>query len=69
MGLKFNRGARKNKRAMPQKQPVSFILIIRMPSGLILIAVWIILRPRQNIGGALMSLPEREKADGMVTLP
>lgn len=31
---------------------VAFVLIIRMASGLILIAVWIILRPRQTIGGA-----------------
>jgi hypothetical protein len=43
---------------MPQKQLVWFILIIRMASGVILIAVWIILRPRQNIGGVLISMPE-----------
>jgi len=38
---------------MPRKQPVWFVLIIRMTASFTLIVVWIIRRPRRNIGGVL----------------
>lgn len=36
---------------MPRKQPVWFILIIRITATLTVVMVWIIRRPRQRIGG------------------
>jgi hypothetical protein len=46
---------KENKRVMPKKQPVWFILVIRITATLMVVMVWIIRRPRQKIGGVLFS--------------
>ena len=41
---------------MRPSRPVALLLIIRVRSGLLLILVWIIPSPRQNIGGGFPAI-------------
>jgi hypothetical protein len=45
-------------------QRVVFVLVIQIASGVILIAVWIIRKPRQNIGGVSFHKTVRDGPNG-----